>query len=92
MSQRYFLSSVAVYEAVRLSLDEAFGLPDDDTATCFSPADSGVKDASNRMLLAAEADWCDWPQVAEILSPLLASGAVAEIDEATYQAAFPALP
>lgn len=92
MNQRYFRSFPSVYEAVRSSLDEAFGHPNADTVTCIEPAATGVKDAQGRMLLAADAAWCEWPQVAAVLPGLLASGQVEEIDEATYQSAFPSLP
>lgn len=90
--QRFFSSSMDVYEAVRASLDEAFGLPNSETQTCFEPASSGIRDANGRMLFAADAEWCDWPQVAAVLPSLLESGAVKEIDADTYQAAFPSLP
>jgi hypothetical protein len=92
MSQRYFRSSVAVYEAVRANLDAAFGHPNAETQTCIEPAETGVRDSLGRMLFAADAPWCEWPQVAAVLPELLSSGSVEEIDEATYQGVWPPLP
>jgi hypothetical protein len=92
MIQRYFRSTVAVYESIRAGLDLSFGHPSDDTATCIEPAETGVKDQYGRMLFAADAAWCEWQQVAALLPGLLASGQVEEIDEATYQGAWPPLP
>ena len=85
---RYFRSNDAVYEQVRASLDAAWGLPDDKgTATCIEPAPTAPRDANRRVLLAVNDEFCEYPVASDLLPQLLASGAVEEIDAATYQAA-----
>jgi hypothetical protein len=89
MTQRFFRSSAAVYEAMRTQLDAAFGYPDGVTETVWRPAASAVKDGQGRCLLAVHAASCERPAVAAVLPDLLASGQVEEIDAATYAAAMP---
>jgi hypothetical protein len=89
MTQRFFRSSAAVYEAMRTQLDAAFGYPDGTTETVWRPAASAVKDGQGRCLLAVHATSCDRPAVAAVLPDLLASGQVEEVDAATYAAAMP---
>jgi hypothetical protein len=86
---RFFSSSPAVYEAIRLQLDAAFGYPDGATETVWNPVASAVRDPQGRCLLAVRAESCERPQVASVLPQLLASGAVEEIDAETYMAALP---
>lgn len=86
MSQRFFRSSAAVYESMRLQLDAAFGYPDGVTLTVWTPVSQALTDAQGRCLLAVHSSSCDRPAVASVLPSLLASGAVEEIDEATYMA------
>lgn len=87
ISQRYFRSSREVYESVRLALDAAWGHPESGIVTCYDPADVAPRDAAGRILLAVRSEFCDYPAVAVMLPELLGSGAVEEVDEATYQAA-----
>jgi hypothetical protein len=89
MTQRFFRSSEAVYEAMRSQLDAAFGYPDGVTETVWSPAGEALKDAAGRCLLAVHAVSCERPAVVAVLPGLLASGAVEEINEAYYRAAMP---
>lgn len=91
---RYFRSTVAVYEQVRLSLDATWGHPNQQTKTdtCIQPALNAPRDSSGRVLLATSNEFCEFPAVAELLPQLLASGAVEEISEAEYRAALPTLP
>lgn len=85
---RFFRSTADVYEQVRASLDAAWGLPDDKgTATCIEPAATAPRDAQGRIVLAVSNEFCKYPVASELLPQLLASGAVEEIDAATYQAA-----
>ena len=86
---RYFRASVATYEQIRAQLDEAYGYPNADTktVTAIPAADDAAKDSAGRVLLMASDAECDFHIVAAMLPQLLASGAVEEIDEATYQAA-----
>lgn len=87
MTQRYFRAMPEVSEQVRLTLDAAWGLPSNGQVTCFAPADASPRDQQGRVLLAVDVSFCEYAEVAAMLPGLLASGAVEEIDEATYRAA-----
>jgi hypothetical protein len=94
-SFRFFrvLASDETYEAARLALDAEWGLPDDKgTQTCISPAAASMRDTQGRIVLGLDAEFCQFPAAALMLPQLLASGAVAEIDEATYLASLPPAP
>lgn len=83
MSQRFFrIPSAAVYESTRLSLDAAFAHVN--AQTCVTPAASAPRDSLGRLVLAVQAEFCEYLAVAEVLPQLLASGAVEEIDAAAY--------
>jgi len=86
---RFFAtSSAALYEETRLTLDAAWGLPNDKgTRTCINPVRVAPRDAQGRVLLAVAEEWCGWEPAATLLPELLASGQVAEITEAEYRAA-----
>lgn len=84
---RFFRSTVATYEAVRLQLDDAWGHPSPGAETCISPASEAPKDRHGRVVLAVDEAFCAYPDVAAVLPSLLAGGAVEEIDEATYRLA-----
>ena len=85
---RFFCSTDAVYEQVRATLDAAWGLPNDlGTVTCIEPAATAPRDAQGRVLLGVDDSFCTYSVAAELLPQLLASGAVEEIDAATYRAA-----
>jgi hypothetical protein len=88
--QRYFRSDAATYEAIRLQLDAVWGHgPGTGTDTCFEPVATAPHDGEGRVVLAVRAEFCEFDVVAAMLPQLLASGAVEEIDEATYWAALP---
>jgi hypothetical protein len=87
MSQRYFRADEATYEAVRLQLDSAWGLPANGQESCFAPAARGVRDAGGLVLLAVNNEFATWEPAATVLPQLLASGAVEEIDAETYREA-----
>ena len=85
---RYFRSSTAVYEQARFALDAAWGLPNDTgTVTCIDPAAVAPRDAQGRIVLAVNDEFCAYPVAVDLLPKMLASGAVEEIDAATYRAA-----
>lgn len=87
---RYFRSaSDAVYEQARLTLDAAWGHPNEatKTVTCIDPAAVAPRDAQGRIVLAVNDEFCGYSVAAELLPQLLASGAVEEIDRETYRAA-----
>lgn len=85
---RFFRSTDAVYEQARLTLDAAWGLPNDrGTVTCIEPAATAPRDSQGRIVLALNDEFCEYTVAAEMLPQLLASGAVDEIDAAAYHAA-----
>lgn len=94
MNHRFFAADVQTYEYIRGVLDAAWGLPDSHgTITCLRPAaDNAPRDNTGRVLCGVSPEWCEWEPAATLLPQLLASAAVAEIDEATYMAALPQTP
>lgn len=92
---RYFrTASDDVYEQARLTLDAAWGHPNEatKTVTCIDPAAVAPRDAQGRIVLAVNDEFCTYSVAAELLPQLLASGAVEEIDAATYMAAVSVAP
>ena len=89
---RYFrTSSASVYEQARLTLDQAWGhvAP----TTCIQPAATAPRDSQGRIVLAVNDEFCEYSVAVDLLPQLLASGAVEEIDAATYHAVVnPPLP
>jgi len=85
---RYFRAATdVVYEQARAALDSAWGLPNDKgTATCIAPVAMAPRDSAGRPMVAVSDEWCEWPPADTLLPQLLASGAVAEINEADYKA------
>jgi hypothetical protein len=86
---RFFRTADAdLYESIRLQLDAAWGhpTPDGQTLTCIAPAAVAPRDADGRILLAVREEFATWEPAATLLPDLLASGAVEEIDRATYMA------
>ena len=89
---RFFRAADAVYEQARSTLDAAWGLPNDKgTVTCIEPAATAPQDAQGRVLLAVDDSFCTYSTAADLLPQLIASGAVEEINEATYRASLPAV-
>jgi hypothetical protein len=82
---RFFRATEAVYEQARLTLDAAWGhiAP----TTCIDPAAVAPRDSQGRIVLAVNDEFCDYSVAVDLLPQLLASGAVQEIDAATYDAA-----
>jgi hypothetical protein len=87
---RYFRAvTAAVYDAIRAELDAAYGYPRGGTMTAITPAADAPVDSSGRVYLLASHAECEYPAVAERLPGLLASGAVAEVTAAEWDALFP---
>lgn len=88
---RYFRSTPAIYEQARSTLDAAWGYPNAETKTetAIPPVGDLPTDGQGRVYLAISAAYCDYILPSEMLPQLLASGAVEEVDAATYQAALP---
>jgi hypothetical protein len=88
MNQRYYrAASDAVYEAVRLQLDAAFGHPGPEAVTAFTPAADAPHDSQGRPVLAVLEEFITWESVKTVLPDLLAGGLVTEITAADYLAA-----
>jgi len=89
MSVRYFRALAGVYESVCDQLDAAYGYPNDSTKTERALPSAGTlpADDSGRVYLELLAEYCDFVLPSQMLPDLLASGAVEEIDAATYYAA-----
>lgn len=79
----------ALYEQVRATLDAAWGKPNESgSVTCIEPAATAPRDAAGRIILAVHPEFCSYTVAVDLLPQLLESGAVSEIDAATYWAAF----
>lgn len=88
---RYFRATAAVYEQARAALDTAWGLPNDTgTVTCIEPAATAPRDAQGQVVLAVNDEFCAYAVASDLLPQLLTSGAVEEIDAATYRSAITA--
>lgn len=91
VSVRYFRATPSVYQLVCEQLDTAYSYPNADTKTLrtLPPADTLPADSSGRLYLAVSAEYCDFILPSQMLSQLLSSGAVDEIDEREYAAVVP---
>jgi len=91
---RYFRSTPAVYGSICSQLDAAYGYPNAETKTerALPLAAELPTDAQGRVYLAISAEYCDYVLPSEMLPQLLASGAVEEVDAATYTALLPPMP
>jgi hypothetical protein len=91
---RYFRSAKDTYEQIRMTLDDAWGLPDEATATatCLPPAEQATKDAQGRCVVAVPEAFCSFTVAVDLLPDLLASGAVEEVTREQYLASLPTGP
>lgn len=91
---RYFRSTPAVYGSICSQLDAAYGYPNAETKTerALPLAAELPTDAQGRVYLAISAEYCNYVLPSEMLPQLLASGAVEEVDAATYTALLPPMP
>lgn len=90
---RYFRSLPAVYAGICQQLDEAYGYPNAETKTerALPLATELPADGQGRVYLAVDAAYCEYILPGEMLPQLLASGAVEEVDAATYAAVLPTM-
>jgi len=90
---RYFrcLTGDEAYEQIRLTLDAAWGHPNSETktVTCIDPASVAPRDAQGRIMLATSEAFCEYDAASQMLTSVLSSGVIEEIDEATYLADLP---
>lgn len=91
---RYFRSTPAVYGSICSQLDAAYGYPNAETKTerALPLAADLPADDQGRVYLAISAEYCEYILPSEMLPQLIASGAVQEIDAATYAAVLPPMP
>lgn len=81
----YVAKDRSLYEQVRLSLDSAWGLPNDKgTDTCIAPAAVAPVDQDGNLLLAVSESFLAYEEVAAILPGLIESGAVEEVSRDYY--------
>lgn len=88
MIQRFFCSSPAVYSQVLAALDAAWAFPKNGFDHCFLPLPYAPH-KDGMAYLAIQAADADMEPAAEMLSELLASGAVVEVTQSEYRAAMP---
>ena len=81
---RCFRASQAVYQQVRASLDNAWGLPSAETRTetCLPPTPE--TDSLGRALVAVPDEFCEFPASFAALAQLLAAGVADEISLTEY--------
>jgi hypothetical protein len=91
---RYFRSTPAVYADICAQLDAAYGYPNAETKTerTLPLAADLPADGQGRVYLAVDAAYCEYILPGEMLPQLLASGAVEEVDAATYSGLLPPMP
>ena len=88
---RYFRTTPAVYAGICSQLDAAYGYPNEATKTkrTLPLASDLPADGQGRVYLAVDAAYCEYILPVQMLPELLASGAVEEVDAATYAALLP---
>lgn len=85
---RFFAAPQATYTQALSQVNAMLGYPSQKAVTAFSPPATAVRRADGAFLLAVRVESLS-PQLAGILHPLLASGAVVEITREEYMAAMP---
>ena len=88
---RYFRSTAAVYASICSQLDTAYGYPNAETKTERTLPELAPH-ADGLVYLAIDAAYCEYILPSQLLSDLLASGAVEEITEDEYRNTLPQLP
>ena len=86
MTTRYFRSTPEIYDVVCGQLDASYGYPNESTKTqrTLPPASELPSGPDGRVYLAVDAEYCGFILPSAMLPQLIGSGAVEEIDEATY--------
>jgi hypothetical protein len=82
------------YEQARLALDAEWGHPNAETktVTCIDPASVAPRDAQDRIVLAVNDEFVEYPAASQMLGYMLGIGAAVEITAAEYAAAVNAGP
>jgi len=85
---KYFrcLAGDEAYEQIRATLDAVWGHPNAETktVTCIDPAAVAPRDTQGRIMLATSEAFCQYEASAQMLTSVLGSGVIEEIDAATY--------
>jgi len=85
---RYFrcLAGDEAYEQIRQTLDSVWGHPNPETktVTCIDPAAVAPRDTQGRIMLATSEAFCEYDAASQMLTSVLSSGVIEEIDAATY--------
>jgi hypothetical protein len=84
MSQRYFITAESTYEDLRQALNVQLAYPNDLGKSVFQTALYAPRDGFRRVLLAVDTDLPNYTTIDAAVTPLLASDAMEEIDEAAY--------
>lgn len=92
MTHRFFKAPAAVYEAMRVQIDAAWGYPEPLTLTSIPPANVQHKHADGDCIMGVRLDWLGWEPVATLIPQALASGMITEMTEAEYWAQMPQMP
>jgi hypothetical protein len=84
---RFFVVDAAAYDAARLAVDAAVGMPSGET--CLRPAaESNVSD-NGRVLVSVRSEHAEREPYMSAIGGLLASGAGQEVSESAWLAMFP---
>ncbi len=89
MNVRYFRAHVEAYEAMRATLDAAYGYPNEDTLTqtAIPPASGLPFDSLRRVYLAVDEAYCDYELPRRLLAEGIAAGVVEELDVDAFREA-----
>ena len=88
MTARYFIATAEAYEQARASMDAALGLPEFGTLTSIEPAATALRSQDGRLIVAVCDDIVVESAVTAMFASMLSGGAVQELTEAGYIAAF----
>lgn len=84
---RFFLVAPAAYEATRLSVDAAVGLPAGET--CLRPLADSQRSAAGGVLVSVRAEHCEREPYKTAIDGLLANGSGQEFSESEWLAMLP---
>lgn len=86
MNLRCFAIDRSAYDAARVQLDAALGLPCNGQATALPPSDQSPANAAGRVLLATAADWRGLEPLEALVADMVAAGLCQEIAARQYAA------
>lgn len=88
---RYFRSSIEIYNNICNILDEAYNYPNSNTKTqrTLPLVETLQKDQTNKVYLVVGSEYCDYILPSQILIEYIANGNIEEITEDQYKTIFP---